>query len=287
VKLSVYTLACPEYTFQQAAARLAELKVPAVEWRVGQVPKKIVFDPRDPVRFWSANRATIPLEGMGKVARKVARITADHGLKVSFLAGGPPPDDLEMIRRQMGAAETLGAPAIRVGGGGKQGEDPVAAFEEARRAWDGVEKLAARTRIRAVVEIHHYTLLPSASAARRFLEGRDPRHVGVLYDPGNQVWEGFERPDYALPLLRPWLAHVHVKNARPWVTGADELRRLQYGYRWCSLRTGVLDWPAIVRALRKVGYKGYLSLEDFNPDTQAEEKLKDFVDLFRVILKRR
>jgi sugar phosphate isomerase/epimerase len=46
----------------------------------------------------------------------------------------------------------------------------------------------------------------------------------------------------------------------------------------------MVDWPAVVQALAKVGYQGFLSLEDFNPDTQAEEKLKDFADLFGKIL---
>ena len=284
MKLSVYSLACPEYTFQETAAKLAELKVPAVEWRVAQVAKEVAFNPLDPARFWSANRSTIPVQGLEQAARDVAKITADHGLEVSFLAGGPSPGELDMIRRQMAAAQILGAPAIRVGSGGAEARDPSAAFDEARKSWDAVEKLAGETGVKAVVETHHFTIVPSASAARRFLEGRDPKHVGLLYDPGNMVWEGFERPQYGLSLIRPWLAHVHVKNARPWVEGADEFRRLRYGYRWCSLRAGAVDWVVVVKALRAAGYTGYLSLEDFNPETQAEEKLRDFAGLFKDIL---
>ena len=93
-----------------------------------------------------------------------------------------------------------------------------------------------------------------------------------------------ERPVYGLAMIRPWLAHVHVKNARPFVAGADGRRCLRYGHRWCGLREGIVDWTAQVAALRGVGYEGYLSLEDFNPDTQADEKLDDFADLFTGIL---
>lgn len=285
MRLSVYTLACPEYTLDEAAASLTRHGIPAVEWRVAPVNPEIVFDPRDPGRFWGSNRATLPVADLENAAREAARITAHHGLEVSFLAGAPAPQDLDAVARQMAAAQVLGAPAIRVSpGGDAQAADLSAAFDEARRSWDGVEELAGRMGVRAVVEMHHFTLVPTASATRRFMEGRDPRHVGVLYDPGNMVYEGFERPEYGLQMVRPWLAHVHVKNARPVVTGADDLRCLRYGFQWCSLRNGMVDWVGVVKALRDVGYEGYLSLEDFNPDTQAEEKLRDFVDLFRRIL---
>jgi sugar phosphate isomerase/epimerase len=97
------------------------------------------------------------------------------------------------------------------------------------------------------------------------------------------VWEGHERPEYGLRMIEPWLAHVHVKNARPEVQGAGDLRQLEWGYRWCGLREGMVDWPAVVEVLRDIGYEGYLSLEDFNPDTQAEGKLTDFADYFGAI----
>ena len=284
MKLSVYTLACPEWTFEEAAAKIAGLGIPGVEWRVAPVAEKITFDPRDGGRFWGANRATIPADKVVEAARRVAKITADNGLTATFLAGGPQPTELDAIRRQMEAAQVLGAPAIRVGCGGSRTDDVNAAFDEARRSWDEVEKLAARTGVKAVVETHHGTLVPTASAVRRFVEGRDPAHVGVLWDPGNMVWEGHERYELGLPLIRPWLAHVHVKNARPYLEGADEMRRLRWSYRWCPLRNGLVDWPAAVAALRKVGYDGWLSLEDFNPETQAEEKLKDFADYFAGII---
>ena len=284
MKLSVYTLACPEFTVEETVAQLSELGIPGVEWRVGDVDEAAEFNPLDPGRFWGTNRATLPADRVVEVAREVAEVTRQHGLEASFLAGGPPPTQHEVIRRQMEAARILGAPAMRVSAGGGDEESPQAAFDQARREWDEVEKLAEKTGVKAVIETHHGALVPSASSVRRFLEGRDPQHVGVLWDPGNVVWEGYERPEYGLRMVEPWLAHVHLKNARPVVTGAGELRQLKWSYEWCGLRQGVVDWPSVVETLREVGYEGYLSLEDFNPDTQAEEKLADFADYFGAIL---
>lgn len=286
MKLSVYTLACPEFTPAQAAAKVAALGMDGIEWRVANVPAEIKFDPRDGGRFWGANHATLPLAGLENAARAAAAITRDNGLETSFLAGGADPSDLDSVKAQMSAATILGAPAIRVGPGSLEGDHLSAAFDAGRRAWDGVEKTAAQMGVKAVVETHHYGLMPSASAARRFMEGRDPACCGVLYDPGNMAFDGYERPEYGLQMILPWLAHVHVKTARPMITGADERRCLQWGHRWCTLREGIVDWAGQIEALRKLGYDGYLSLEDFNPDTQAEEKLTDFADLFKELLAR-
>ena len=285
MKLSVYTLVCPEFTLEEAAAAIAALGVEGIEWRVGRVAENTRCDLRDPERFWSANRgATLPIDDLENAAREAARITSDNGLTVSFLAGWADPSDAEAVRLQMAAAQILGAPAIRVGPGGGDADDVNALFDAGRQSWDEVEELARSMSVKAVVEIHHEGLIPSASAARRFIEGRDPDCCGVLYDPGNMAFEGYERPEYALQVIRPWLAHVHVKNARPHIVGADEHRFLQWSYSSCSLREGIVDWPGQVAALREAGYDGWLSLEDFNPATQAAQKLSEFADLFRALV---
>ena len=41
------------------------------------------------------------------------------------------------------------------------------------------------------------------------------------------------------------------------------------------MRGGMVDWSDVINALKKVGYKGYLSNEDFSLDLPTEEKLKD------------
>lgn len=284
MKLSVYTLACPEMTFQEAAQQLADLGIEGVEWRVSDVGEDIDFNPFDPGRFWGANRATLPVDDVVHAARDVAKITADYGLETSFVAGGTHPTNLDQIRCEMEAAGILGAPAIRVSPGGGPDISCDAAFDKARMQWDAVEQVAAETGIKAVVETHHQSLVPTSSAARRLMEGRDPANVGVLWDPGNMVFEGHERPEYGLSIIEPWLCHVHVKNARPVVQGAGEHGQLQWGYEWCTLRNGMVNWPAVVETLSDIGYEGYLSLEDFNPATQAEFKLQDFVDFIRPAL---
>src|SRR5688572_32573487 len=52
--------------------------------------------------------------------------------------------------------------------------------------------LAKQHGVKALVELHHRTITASANAARRFLDGLDPEHVGAIYDAGNMVIEGWE-----------------------------------------------------------------------------------------------
>jgi sugar phosphate isomerase/epimerase len=98
------------------------------------------------------------------------------------------------------------------------------------------------------------------------------------------VFEGFESFKLGLQIVGPWLSYVHVKNARPVIQGADQYRRLIYGYEWCPLRQGMVDWKSVLDALNDIGFDGWLSLEDFTSSTTPDQKLSEFVDLFSALL---
>jgi sugar phosphate isomerase/epimerase len=92
------------------------------------------------------------------------------------------------------------------------------------------------------------------------LRGVGNEHIGIVYDPGNCLSEGYERPSAQVEMLAPLIKAVHVKNAMPIPVEAaqetlpNEPRRLDQG---------LLDWGDIVSRLRAAGYDGYLTLEDF------------------------
>ena len=65
-------------------------------------------------------------------------------------------------------------------------------FARMREDLKAIDALAAETGVKAVLEIHMDTLISSPSAAYRALEGFDPAHIGLIFDPGNMVNEGFE-----------------------------------------------------------------------------------------------
>ena len=108
-----------------------------------------------------------------------------------------------------------------------------------------------------MIETHHGLITASASATLRVLDGRDPECVGVLYDPGNMVHEGFENYRMGLEMLRPYLHHVHAKNAA-WVRKDGK-----WSVEWAALQDGIVNWPVMFDALKAVGYDGCVDIEDF------------------------
>jgi sugar phosphate isomerase/epimerase len=127
--------------------------------------------------------------------------------------------------------------------------------------------------VRIAVELHQNTIFPSASLAHRAVARFDPAHVGVIYDVGNLVVEGYEDHRIATELLGPHLHHVHLKNAAvsP-VDGPGPLRR--HLPRWSPLDDGAADVAGVLGHLREIGYSGWVSLEDLSTERDPLSTLR-------------
>jgi sugar phosphate isomerase/epimerase len=83
--------------------------------------------------------------------------------------------------------------------------------------------------------------------------GRD--NVKINFDPGNMILYGVGPPAEALHELRPYVAHLHVKDAlwsdRPGVDWGAEV----------PVGTGDADIPRVISKLRAGGYAGPLIIE--------------------------
>ncbi|WP_174184506.1 sugar phosphate isomerase/epimerase family protein [Nocardia barduliensis] len=146
----------------------------------------------------------------------------------------------------MEQAAVLGAPHVRIFTFWREGEpDPVRAARAAARVLSEV-----RSEIPLVVETGTRTNTPTMRHVLAFLEELSFPGLGILWDPGNTVFSGWDPApfpeDYAAggTLIR----HVHVKDP-------DGMN----GY--VRIGSGDLPWPAILRRLAEDGYAGYLSLE--------------------------
>lgn len=118
--------------------------------------------------------------------------------------------------------------------------------------------------MKGLIETHHNTIAASASAALRLLEGLDAKYVGVLYDPGNMVHEGYENHLLGMQMLGDYLAHIHMKNAI-WVNDAEtEAGDVKWRVEWAPVEKGIVDWQQVILDLKSVGYDGYIGIEDFS-----------------------
>jgi len=246
-----------------------------VEWRVTLVPESVRSEEPS---FWGNNLCT--LEPTQEEASRARALSEGAGLAVAGLGTYIEVGDLEATEEAMHVARTAGAERIRVGVG-KAGDGSYSeTFDAARSFLTGVEELSGEHQVKAVVEIHHGTICPSASLAHRLVSNLDPKRIGVIFDPGNMAQEGFEDYRIGLELLGPYLAHVHLKNAafdRPDGGGV-------WKPRWSPLEDGVVDFDRLFTALGGIGYDGWLVVEDFSATRPSHEMMAHDLKFIRRLL---
>jgi sugar phosphate isomerase/epimerase len=283
MKFSVFTASTPEWTPQEAAKILGDQGWDGIEWRITDQA-----DAETP-GFWAGNRATWPLTGLEDRLDEIGAVTTGAGLEFSAIGGYARCDDHDRVERMLAATAHLGAGRVRVTtlplGTARGADDETTGrpypelFEQTREHFGWVAGRAAHYGVTALVELHPRTVVSSASSALRLLEGIDPAAVAVIHDAGNQVSEGGEDTIASFQMLGPRLAHVHIKNTR-WVgSPGDETGTLAGTVHWApqhtTLRLGQVDVVAYFRALRSVGYDGWITIEDFSSDLPLRERTAD------------
>jgi sugar phosphate isomerase/epimerase len=281
VKFSVFTASTPDWTPAQAAEVLAGQGWDGVEWRVTDQD-----DAPEP-GFWVGNRATWPLTGLEDSLPRIAAVTRGAGLQFSALGGYVRSYDRSNVERMLAATAALGAGRVRVTmpatGDGRYRD----LFDATRRDLEWAAQRAAVYGVSVLVELHHRTIVASASAAMRLVDGLDPQRVGVIHDVGNLVIEGHEDYAAAFDMLGPYLAHVHVKNVAWRPLGRSSVDSgTEWAEEWATLRDGQADIDAYFRALHTVEYDGWVTCEDFSTAVPLEERTKDNLAYLRSVEKR-
>ena len=279
MKFAVFTVSLPEWTPEEAVRRLAELGYDGIEWRITDDA------PVGAPGFWQGNRCTFPLASFLEDAPRIRALTADAGLAIPAIASYVQAADVENVARVLRGAATLGTPMARIQVPPYDGETGFAAlWDRARRDYREVARLARVHGVKALVEIHFGTIVPSASAARRFLDDLDPAWVGAIYDPGNMVWEGHEQYRLGLETLGPYLAHVHAKNSGWRQTGRRGDGSIDWQAEWRPLDAGIVDFRELFAALRDVGHDGWVSVEDFTTERPLADRVRENLRYLRASL---
>ncbi|MCB8942215.1 MAG: sugar phosphate isomerase/epimerase [Ardenticatenaceae bacterium] len=264
-KMCVFTVMLPDMTPEAAAGALRMAGYAGVEWRIKTIPEAVR---REAPSFWGNNLCTFaPTTADAERARDIAQA---HGLAIPGLGTYIDVGDVAAVEQAMSFARICGAPQIRVSTGAWPNEGTYAeAFAKAQAFLGEAQVLAKQYGVKALIEIHHRTIAPSAGLAYRLVSAFDPAYVGVIHDAGNMVYEGFEAYQMGLELLGPYVAHVHLKNAawqRPSGGGVWQCT-------WAPLADGVVEWQALFAALRHVGYTGWVGFEDFSQERPSAEAL--------------
>lgn len=274
MKYSVFTVGLPEMTIEEALKKMKEYGYDGVDFRVTEINPE--FSGEAP-SYWRNNYCTVDVKRAEEQAEELKALAARYGLEINALASYLTcTDDIEKIASVMRAAKRMGAGRIRVNApkyDPEKGYQKV--FEEAVAGFQRVEEKARETGIKVHFEMHHGTITSSASAAHALAKNFDPKYIGVIYDTGNIIYEGLEEYQMALEILGEYLDLVHIKNAC-WLKKGEK-----YEADWASFSDGYADFPKFFKALRAIGYDGYVTFEDFSGKESSDEKLKNNLILIK------
>lgn len=285
MKYGVFTVAMPEYDPEEALKLLKELGYDGVEWRVTDIPKAVPQNVPHAGRYWANNKCTIDVNTVVEQAEYLKQLGEKYGIECFCLASYLRPRDTEKIESVMKAAQIIGAPKIRVFQEGYNSTDDQKnyhlAIAECRMQLQALEPMCRKYGVKIILEMHHNTLISSPSAAYNVLCGLDPKCFGINIDPGNMVFEGFENYQKAFELLGAFIDHVHVKNAIRQEAGRDELGSKIFKDVWAPLWDGSADLRELFRVLKKNGYDGTVSVEDFTDEQPTKEKLASDIEYIK------
>jgi L-ribulose-5-phosphate 3-epimerase len=156
------------------------------------------------------------------------------------------------LRKALEIAEALGVDTVLSTGG--RVEPRVSydvAYDRLLRALQELRPDAERHRVNIALENVWNKLLISPLEFRSFLDLVGSQYVGAYFDTGNVVLYGF--PEQWIRILGTRIKKVHFKDFK-----MDHRERR---YEWTQLMEGSVDWPAVMRELRAIGYDDYVITE--------------------------
>lgn len=133
----------------------------------------------------------------------------------------------------------------------------------------GINKVATavknETGLRSVLHHHGATFVETPAEVSRVLSLTDPDLVGLCFDTGHYHLGGGDAVE-GITAFADRIWHVHFKDFTPSVLAqADDqgwgYQQLIANGMFCELGTGVVDFPAILKKLKGIGYEGWIVVE--------------------------
>jgi hexulose-6-phosphate isomerase len=221
-----------------------------------------------------------------KEFQAIRKMAADIGLAISglcsflfwpySLASNKVADrqrGVELAGKMLEAAADLGTENLLVVPGAVhipwiKNHDTVSLADCDKRAKDAVGKMVPRAEKLGVylnienIFFNGYLLSPQDMIA--FVDSFKSKHLRVHFDTGNIMM--FQFPQDWIEALGTRIKNVHLK----------EFDKHGTDFSLACFRTlldGTTDWPAVVEAFARTGYKGYLTFEYFHPFPHYPEAL--------------
>lgn len=243
------TLACPEWSWEQAIAAATSLAYQGIEWRLIDGSLVTADFPLETCRIISARMRSERLES----------VALDTSIQLAVPAGEQRTRMIAEAHGTMERAYALGAHMLRV----FIGEYPPGTSDATALQWvaEGLDAFIGRARelgVTIALEVHAFkgrgknvNGTGDSSLCRQAVQNTGGRGIGILWDVGNPYEEG-ETFEETWAQVRDNLLYLHVKDAQ----------RLPDGH-WKYVLNGEGEIPlgSIVRLLHGNGFAGWLSYE--------------------------
>lgn len=218
---------------------------------------QLALDPlRENPAVWGQFAALAQQRGVQIVSGMFGTVGEDYTtLETIKRTGGVVPDatwdaNWKNIQEVAVLAARLGLKTVTFHAGFLPHEESDPAFAKLLERIDRIAALFAGHGIALGFETGQET----ADTLAAFLRHLARPNVGVNFDPANMILYDKGDPIRALQILGPWLKQCHIKDARstrvPGTWGEE-----------VTVGTGEVDWPAFLRTLDSLDYRGDLCIE--------------------------
>jgi L-ribulose-5-phosphate 3-epimerase len=222
-----------------------------------------------------AETGELSIESTAMEIAQIKQTLADTGMEITSLASGlgwtyqltsndkqNRDQAIEIIKRQLDAAAQLGADTILVVPGVVESAAYDEAYDNALEALAKLSETAASCKVTIGIENVWNKFLLSPLEVRDFLDEVDSSYVGAYFDVGNVLLTGY--PEHWIKILNKRIKKVHFKDYRREAAGLAG---------FVDLLAGDVNYPAVIDALKKIGYTGYVIAEMIPPYTYYPEQI--------------
>jgi len=143
---------------------------------------------------------------------------------------------------------------------------------------------AVKHNIRVVAEIHFGQYCETVAMACKIIDLVNRPNFGVIHDAGNLCITGDIYGEDSVKCLGDRIFHVHVKDMVK--AAADDKTAHDYPagrYKRALLGEGNVDHRPLFNALKKIGYKGYISCEASGGDDPAAVAKHEFDEVCKLL----
>lgn len=136
------------------------------------------------------------------------------------------------------------------------------AYERSLNTFLKLKEKAEELKINIGIENVWNKFLLSPMEMRDFIDKIDNPFVGAYFDVGNVLYSGY--PEHWIKILSKRIKKVHFKDYRKAAGGL---------HGFVDLLAGDVDYPAVIQALKNVGYDGWVTAEMLPPYTHYSEQI--------------